>query len=194
MSTLGLDDRPSKDENFFQRLFWPSPDPSEVDTLGRQGFWLCLILGVLSLVFLVLRAQPLSGAVALLFFFLGGIGVREHSVTSAIYVAGAYAINICSVIALGSSPGPLDLIAFGLLLANIRGTWIASRWMKRAGHEAFPDRMSETLGDKMADRMPAAVWPKLSMVFYVLGGVYLLLSVFGMLLLAMHGAYTSRSY
>src|SRR6202012_1317495 len=150
-------------------------------------------IGMLSLVVLALRAQPVSGLMTLLFFFLGGIGVREHSVTAAIYMALAYAFNICLSLLVGAFPGALTLIAFGLLLANIRGTFIASRWMKQAGREAFPERMCGTFADTMADRMPAVVWPKLAGVFYVLGALYLLLSAFSVLRFAMHAAYTSRS-
>ena len=74
------DGRTGKDDNLFKRLFWPSNHPGEVDALGQQGFWICLIVGLVSGVMLLLTVHPFIGLLTMAFFWLGGIGVREHSV------------------------------------------------------------------------------------------------------------------
>jgi len=57
------------------------------------------------------------------------------------------------------------IIFLALLFANIRGNWLAARWTK----DAFvPTRLNQTLGDKLADQMPAILWPKVRSIFYVI--------------------------
>jgi hypothetical protein len=179
MQTLGLSGPPSERDNFFKRLFWPGNHPSEVDDLGQQGFWLCLILAVGLLILMSFQGHWLFGLVIALFFALGGIGVREHSVTAALLVASAYLFNIIADAIGGQFPGFLTLIAAGLLLANIRGTWIASQWKQKGDPEVFPYRLNENWRDKLVDQMPPKVWPKAKAFFYVLSVVYLSLTIFG---------------
>jgi hypothetical protein len=52
--------------------------------------------------------------------------------SAAIIIALAYIVNILlNLFALGSPPGALTILVAGLLLANIRGTWIAAAWQKK---------------------------------------------------------------
>jgi membrane protein implicated in regulation of membrane protease activity len=68
------------------------------------------------------------------------MGVREHSRAAAIIVAAFFLFNLAgSAVVIGMPPGFIPLGILCLLLANIRGTWIASRWQKV--DDAFPDRM-----------------------------------------------------
>lgn len=87
MSTLGLDGTPHKEDNLFKRLFWPSDSPYEVDMLGQQGMWVCLIVGALSSGGMAMGGHPLLAILNLLFYWVGGIGVREHAIAAAILVA-----------------------------------------------------------------------------------------------------------
>jgi hypothetical protein len=70
-----------RSEGRLKSLFWPSiQSGADVDYLAAQGFWVCTIVGVISLVFLALFArQPITGLLVFLLFHFGGIGVREHN-------------------------------------------------------------------------------------------------------------------
>src|SRR5580693_9464481 len=94
MGYLGLDQTEIKHDNLFQRMFWPSDHAGEADTLGQQGFWVCTAIATLSLLTLAFQGHPILGVFAGAFYFLGGIGVREHSQPAAILVAVAYLMEI----------------------------------------------------------------------------------------------------
>ena len=179
MQTLGLAGPEQKPDNIIKRLFWPANNPSEVDTLGQQGYWICLAVGVLSLVSLCVAGYWYIGLIAAVFFVLGGIGVREHSVLAASLVASAYALNIMEGLTAKQFPGFLALAAALLLIANIRGTWIASEWMAKGDPALFPDRANSGVMDKLVDQMPARVWPKGRFLFYVFSVLYLLVVMAG---------------
>ncbi len=181
---LGLSGEPTQDDNLFKRLFWPSNNPTEVDTLGQQGFWICLIVGLVSTVASLLTGHPLLGLLLLVFYWLGGMGVREYSVWAAVSVALAYAISLVLSVFTRHMPGIIDVIIEGLLLANIRGTYIASQWKKRADPSEFPDRLNTLFWDKVVDQIPQKVWPVGRYIFFVVGLFYLallLLSTVGVL-------------
>ncbi len=86
----------------------------------------------------------------------------------------------------GMFPGLLSIAAAVLLIANIRGTWIAARWAKRGDLDAFPERMRETWRDRLVDQMPLRVWPKARVPFFCIAGIYMLLAVAGTVMLARH--------
>lgn len=184
MGYLGLSDPVEKQDNLFQRVFWPSDDASSVDMLGQQGFWICAGIAVISFLLLLVQGHWVIGILTFAFLVLGGIGVREHSTAAAILVAGAYLLNLVAGAFIGVPPGILAIALAMLLLANIRGTWIAARWMKRGDPEEFPRRMSETWSDRLVDQMPARVWPKAKILFYCLALVYIGLAVLGTVALA----------
>jgi hypothetical protein len=80
MQTLGLSDSTTRSESRLKSLFWPSiQSGADVDYIAVQGFWVCTIVGAMSLVFLTLTGQPITGFVIFLLFHLGGVGVREHN-------------------------------------------------------------------------------------------------------------------
>ena len=128
-----------------------------------------------------------------MFFCLGGIGVREHSVSAAIIIALAYIANILlNLFALGSPPGALSILVAGLLLANIRGTWIAAAWQKKGELEDFPERLNTTIFDKVVDQMPASVWPVGRFFFYFVAAIYMMLLALGSIGIMMRGSQPSR--
>jgi hypothetical protein len=51
----------------------------DVDYLGTQGFWICVVVATFSLVLLAFSGHEILGAAVFLLYFLGGVGVREHS-------------------------------------------------------------------------------------------------------------------
>ena len=179
MQTLGLAGPEQKPDNIVKRLFWPANNPSEVDTLGQQGFWICLGVGVLSLIALSVAGLWWLGLLSAVFFIFGGFGVREHSVLAASLVASAYVLNLMSSVVSGQFPGFLALVAALLLIANIRGTWIASQWIDKGDPELFPDRASTGILDTLVDQLPAKVWPKSRSVFYVAAVLYFLVLIAG---------------
>jgi hypothetical protein len=180
MQTLGLSDTPVKTEGRLKSLLWPSVRTSnDVDYLGAQGYWVCSIVAVLSLVTLIITGHPVAGASVLLFFYVGGVGVRQCSVYAAAAVFTFYMID--SV--LSHSGGVLRIIIAALLLANLRATWIASRWQPGSDPATPPPRFNETWGDKFADQFPLWLWPKLRIAYYVFSAGFLLLVAIGMAIL-----------
>lgn len=179
MSTLGLSGEPSRDENIFKRIFWPANQPYEADSLGQQGMWVCLVVAVISVGVSAATGHPVIALLLLLFYGLGGMGVREHSVAAAIVVALGYLLSGAMVVLLGRPPGLLDIAVTCVLLANIRGTVIASRWKKVADPELFPQRLSTTFTDKLIDQWPARFWPKGRFVFFAVAAMYMVLFALG---------------
>jgi hypothetical protein len=173
MSILGLNSERTKDDNLFQRLFWPSNHPGEVDVLGKQGFWICLVVGVMSGVTLAIMGHVVIGLETFAFFALGGVGVREHSVFAAVLVAFGYLVNMLITTYIQQMPGVMAILVTGLLLANIRGTYIAAAWKKRGNVEDFPERYNTTFFDRLSDQMPARIWPVGRFVFYGVSAVYM---------------------
>src|ERR1700691_5952777 len=108
MQTLGLSSKPQPADNIFKRLFWPAIESQyDVDLLGQQGFWICTVVAVLSLVLTAILGTPISGAFTALVFFLGGCGVRQRSVAAAALVFCLYLVNFVGGIAIGSFGNPL---------------------------------------------------------------------------------------
>ena len=91
MQTLGVSDSVPHSESRIKSLLWPSiRSGSDVDYLGIQGYWVCVIVAVMTLVIGLLSLgsvrNPVQAAVTALilgmlslFFYVGGIGVREGS-------------------------------------------------------------------------------------------------------------------
>jgi hypothetical protein len=186
MGYLGLDETPVKDDNLFQRLFWPSDNASDTDALGVQGLWICMIVAALSTIWLLVAGSVVTALITLAFFVLGGIGVREHSVPAAVLVAFAYLVGIVGNIFLGIPPGVLPIIAATMLLTNIRATHIANRWAKDGDPSAMPERRQETVLDRFVDQMPSKVWPAARFGFFCVAGVYCGPLIAGTLIVALH--------
>lgn len=176
MQTMDLSGTAPQSENRLKSLFWPSiHSATDVDYLGSQGYWVCAIVAVLTLLTSVVAGHPIAGFFALVYFYLGGVGVREKSFVSAIFVFVLYLVDTIV------SPGILKFFVCVLLLSNMRATFIASFWEPgEAGAEA-PMRFNETLGDKFADTLPAWLWPKIRYGYYVYAGLYLALATVGIL-------------
>lgn len=184
MGYLGLDETPIKDDNLFQRLFWPSDHAGETDQLGQQGFWVCWAVGSVSFLLMLARGHWLLALLTLLVFGLGGTGIREHSQPAAMLIACIYWLNQLAGVVSGQFPGFLGLVGGVLLIANIRGTYIAAKWAARGDQEVFPERARATLADRFVDQMPLKVWPKAKVPFFALAGLYLALTVLGIVALA----------
>ena len=175
MQTLGLSDTTPRSESRLKSLFWPSVQTAtDVDYLGTQGYWVCALVAVLTCVFLIALGHGVMALITLLFYYLGGVGVRERSRYAAVVVLTAYVID---VLASGLSV-PRVLIS-ALLLSNLRATWIAARWKPDSEEAILPPRLNETLGDKLADQLPMRLWPKVRIFYYIYSVFFLLLLIVG---------------
>ncbi|WP_162601866.1 hypothetical protein [Occallatibacter savannae] len=176
MQTLDLSGESKKSDGRIKSLLWPTVDNAwDVDYLGQQGFWICLIIALLSAALLLVIAFEIATPEArnrvlllagLTFFVyvVGGMGVRETSWPAALSVFVLYAVN---QLGSGRPPGVIPIIIGGVLLSNVRATFLASRWKPPAEGEDRPMRFNETLRDKLVDQLPPRLWPILRIPFFI---------------------------
>lgn len=194
MQTLGLSDSTTRSESRLKSLFWPSiQSGADVDYLAVQGFWVCTIVGTVSLVFLALGAhQPITGLLVFLLFHLGGVGVREHNPFAAAIILVYYIVDFLAsmVFVFVNSPGigVVRIIIVALLLSNLRATWIAGRWKPDSEEAALPPRMGESFADKFSDLWPAFIWPKVKVLYYIFSFGFLALTVAGLIVIYLRGS------
>jgi hypothetical protein len=192
MQTLGLSDSTTRSESRLKSLFWPSiQNGADVDYLAVQGFWVCTIVGLMSLVFLF-ATQPITAILVFLLFHLGGVGVREHNPFAAAIMLAYYLADFLAstLLLLTSSPGigVVRIIVIALLFSNLRATWIASSRKPESEEATLPPRMGETFADKLSDKWPAFIWPKIKWLYYVYSFALLVLMVAGLILVFLrHG-------
>jgi len=187
MQTLGLSQESKRSDGWLKSIFWPTVENAwDVDYLGRQGFWICVIIAGFQLIVALANGSPvmiISGAVGALVFLTGGMGVRESNWPVAALLFSIFSINLLYAIASYQFPGVLTLFAECILLANLRAAFLASEWEPSTEDEDKPMRFKETLGDKLADQMPAKAWPIMRIPFYCLASLLLLLSLAGLIVL-----------
>lgn len=182
MQTLGLSNSTPASENRLKSLFWPSiQTAADVDYLGAQGYWICALVAVISAVVSAFSGHAVIGVFIFVFYFLSGVGVREHSR----YAAAAVLIMFVADMAV-SGPSPLRLILAAVLLSNLRATWVASNWHPGSSEAGLPPRLSETWGDKFVDKLPMLLWPKVRVLYYVLSACLLTLSAIGLAFIILH--------
>ena len=187
MQLLGISDKKERDDGRLKSIFWPTVENQwDVDHLCRQGFWICTIIAGIQLIVSFFSGNGVTlvfGVAGAIVFAIGGMGVREANWPAAALVFALYSMNLLYGIATGHFPGVITIIATGILLANVRAAFIASTWKPPAEGEDRPTRFNETLGDKLADQMPAKLWPALQIPFFGAASLLLLLSIAGSVLL-----------
>jgi hypothetical protein len=178
VETLNLSRSSARSESRLKSLFWPEiENGSDVDYLGAQGYWVCTLVAVVSVAFLAMSGKPVTGVAILLFYYLGGVGVRERSRYAAVVVFGMYVLDTLI------SPGIVRILFAALLLSNLRATWIASGW-KSDSEEAFlPPRLDESMTDKFRDTFPAWLWPKIKIGYYIFSASFLMMVVLGLVMM-----------
>jgi hypothetical protein len=181
MQTLGLTPTRRTDGRI-KSLFWPTVgNDVDVDYLTAQGFWVCFLVATITLAASILSGTYLAGGVESLFYYLGGIGVRQRSRVAAVSIFVAY--TLAGFVLARYSAGSFGIgrvIFMALLLANVRAVWLAANWRRIGETDESPIRMSDTLSDKISDRLPPLIWPRARLVFYL----FALLEV-GFLILAL---------
>jgi hypothetical protein len=195
MQSLNLSGESKKSDGWLKSLLWPTVDnPWDVDYLGQQGFWICLILAIFSFLLLAFSASEVpnpAGRITVfilagvLFFVyvVGGMGVRESSWAAAAMIFTIYALNELDS---GRPPGILSIIVGGVLLSNVRATFLASRWKPIAEGEDRPTRFSETFRDKLVDQLPPRVWPVLRVPFFITSTLLLIFLSYAAAMLLAH--------
>jgi hypothetical protein len=177
METLGISASDARSENRLKSLFWPSVQNSnDVDYLGAQGFWVCTIVSVISLATLIVLGKPVAAVLVFLFYFLGGVGVRERSRYAAAAILTMYVID-----AIAGGLGIVRIIIIGLLLSNLRATWRASGWSPTSDEAVMPPRFGDSWSDKLADQLPSWLWPKIRIVYYVFSATFMALIAAGLI-------------
>jgi len=184
MQGLGLSDSTPRTESRLKSLFWPPVQTSEdVDYLGTVGYWFCALAAVFSTVVLMVQGHPISATIVFLFYYLGGVGVREHSRYAATVVFMLYLLDMIFDMMMLVGPGVPRILISALLLSNLRATWIAGRWNPGSEEAIQPPRFDETLIDKLADQFPMWLWPKVRIPYYIFSSCLLLVTVLGMLMI-----------
>jgi hypothetical protein len=188
MQGLNLSGEARKSDGRLKSLFWPTVENAwDVDYLGQQGFWICLIVALVNLAFVAITASFMLnstarlvsfviGGVLCFVYFVGGMGVREASWPAAATVLVLYILDQAAA---GRPPSVVSLIIGGVLLSNARATILASNWKPAAGDEDRPTRFNETFKDKLVDQLPPRAWPVLRYPFYFFAAVVLLMIVSG---------------
>jgi hypothetical protein len=184
MQTLGLSGESRRSDGRLKSIFWPAVENAwDVNDLGRQGFWICLIIAVFQLVVSLATGNLIvivTGAAAALSFLIGGMGVRESSWPAAALVFSIFFVDLLYSMATGRFPGVLSIVAAAILLSNVRAAFLASEWRPAGEEEDKPARFHDTLGDKLTDQLPARAWPVLQTPYYVLAALVLFLSLVGL--------------
>jgi hypothetical protein len=190
MQTLGLSGESSRSDGRLKSIFWPTVENAwDVDYLGRQGFWICLIIAVFQLVVALAAGGPIlivTGVASALVFLLGGMGVREGSWPAAALVFAVFFVGLLYTMASGRFPGILAILAAGILLSNVRAAFLASEWKPVSGDEDRPARFDDTFGDKLSDQLPTKVWPMLQIPFFGIAALILFLSLAGLGITLVH--------
>src|SRR5882724_13458471 len=203
MQTLGVSDSTPKSEG-------PIQSASDVDYLGIQGYWVCTLVAVVTLAFGLLAlgaARNLAqvaflamvSGIVFLFYYLGGIGVREGSRFAAAMVFVMYALDMLfylaaivngnGLVSLFVAPGSVIRLLVKttvtvVLFCNLRATWVAASWTPGSEEAALPPRRYETWSDKFVDQWPRWIWPKIRIAYFVFAVLVLALWFLGSMVTA----------
>ena len=167
MQILGLSESTPKPENRLKTLFWPRIRYEEdVEYIGTQGFWVCVVIAVMTAVLSFGRLGA-AGLVDAFYFYLAGVGIRRRSRFAAISVLLVYLTNVYAAFRIHHSGGILSILFLALLFSNVRATWLAAYWARHAP-EPPPLPLNETLMDKFSERLPRLIWPIGQWLYYLL--------------------------
>jgi|GEM_PF-946418 len=194
MQTLGLSGESRRSDGRLKSIFWPTVENAwDVNYLGQQGFWICVVVAAIQLASAALvvafSGNPIALAVyvtAALAYLTGGMGVREASWPAAALVFGIFSSELLYTLAKGQLPGIIDILFAGILLSNVRAAFLASEWKPAGEGEDRPTRFNETMVDKFVDQWPAKLWPQLRHYFFAIGAALLALELIGVGALAWH--------
>ena len=183
MQTLGLSGESRRSDGRLKSIFWPTVENAwDVNYLGQQGFWICVVLAAIQLVVAAFSSNLVVLAayvMAALVYLVGGMGVREASWPAAAIVFGIFFTGLLYSALMGHIPGIVDVVITCVLLSNVRAAFLASEWKPAGEGEDRPTRFNETIVDKFVDQMPAKLWPRIQPVFFAVGAALFALELLG---------------
>jgi hypothetical protein len=166
MQILGLSESTPQPDNRIKSLFWPRVRYQEdVDYLGSQGYWVCVIIAGFTTV-ASLCGQSGASLVDALYFYLAGVGIRQRSRFAAITALLVYLLNVIVRLRMTYTPSILSIFFLALLLSNARATWLSASWEGALQEPRMPVR--QTIIEKFADVVPRRIWPVGKWILYVL--------------------------
>jgi hypothetical protein len=118
--------------------------------------------------------MPITGVATMLFYYVGGVGIRDRSRFAALAVFIVYFLDTVPGLSV------LRVVLGGALLSNLRATWIAAGREPESEEAILPPRLNETLFDRLADQLPAWLWPKLRIPYYIYASGFLLSLIAGL--------------
>jgi hypothetical protein len=170
-------------DGLLKRLYWPRiVSQYDVDLVGQQGFWICMIVATAWMVGGFFTARPYLDALIGLTYVMAAMGVRQHSVPAAILAFLCLFLDrVASLEALllhvpGGGNPMIGMMATLLLFLNIRATLLAHRWQMEEGESVALAESASLLG-RFVNYWPRIVWPRARYVFYALAGLMILMSV-----------------
>ena len=111
MQTLGLSGETKRSDGRLKSIFWPTVENAwDVDYLGRQGFWICLLVAFFQIALSLVTGNLIAitfGAAAALVFMAGGLGVRQSNWPAAVMVFAIYFVGLLFTMVNGRLPGIL---------------------------------------------------------------------------------------
>lgn len=173
MQTLGLSASTPRTESRLKSLFWPTiKNQWDLDYITNQGFWILALIGAVTFVVGLFTSGGIFGLLDFTLYFLAGCGVRRRSRAAAVIALVLYTLSgVALQMRTGQGFGAMRFIFMAVLLANARGIWLSAAWP-----EASVDSTSTafmTFFDRVSDRLPAILWPRLFWLFYILAALEL---------------------
>ncbi|WP_260704390.1 hypothetical protein [Edaphobacter flagellatus] len=170
-------------DRLLKRLFWPRiATRRDVDLIGQQGFWICVVVASVWTVGSFFTAHVVLGLLVGATYFLAAIGVRVHSIPAAwlaffcLFLDRVATVEAWALGVPGGGRPTVGILATILLLMNIRATILARRWLSVAV-ESVDAQSSATFLGKFVNEWPVLLWPRVRYVFYPLASIVILTSV-----------------
>ncbi len=168
MQVLGLSESTPKPESRLKTLFWPRIKYAEdVDLLGTQGYWVCVVLAVFTVINSLSRNGSAANLLDAAYYYLAGVGIRR---TSRFAATSAFLIYLLSVVAatkITHSGGVMSIFFLALLLSNVRATWLAKSFATEQGlQRPYPE--VQIARSVFSDVLPRLIWPAGRWLYYCL--------------------------
>jgi hypothetical protein len=157
--------------------FWPAiKNESDADNVIRRGAWACLILAAVAILTVTIPGQQAFGIVEAVYLVVAALGIRAKSRIAAVATFAGVFMNSIAGYSSSARYGSVvvDAIILALLFANIRATWLFARWARDLDVEPVSISYRRRFDHTLMNQMPALIWPKARVAFYVLATMLLI--------------------
>ncbi len=161
-------------------IFWANlKDEAEVNDAARFGYYACLFICLTTFFAMLIGGTLLAALVDIFFFFMAGLGIRQHSRLAAVSAVGLFAVEKLVTLASGQV-GFLTLVTLpmGLILLNAaRAAYVAPQFPAIQQPMANPPAAEPQDWLARVERLAWSLWPRLQLAFkfYVAGMIVLFL-------------------